>query len=96
MLSTTNTPTPFPQEPILVKHPLTGDMWNIRPWLAFLHTAHNDNPGLAAEALYAGSTFPLRQPGGDDVTASALREHYNALNAAAMAHDEITIYKAGA
>ena len=79
-----------------MKHPLTGDMWDIRPWLEFLHTRHNDDPAQAAEALYDGSTFPLRQPGGDDVTAQALRQHLNALNAAAAAHDEITIYKGSA
>jgi hypothetical protein len=86
--------TPFPQAEILVKHPLTGAMWNITPLLALIHEVGHDNPSMAAEAIYNVGDYMTAEQNSPRDTAARLREVLRLTNAVGTALDSVSIYTA--
>ena len=86
--------TPFPQDEILVKHPLTGDMWNVAPLLEVAARHGHNDPGQTAEAIYDTGRYMTAEQNSDCDTAARLRQVLRFTNDLAAAFDSVNIYKA--
>ena len=83
---------PFPQDEILVKHPLTGAMWNITPLLELIHELGDDEPGNAAQAVYDTSDYLTAEQNSPRDTAARLRQVLRVNNAIGAALDTVDVF----
>lgn len=82
----------FPQDEVLVKHPLTGALWNVTPILDLFHQLGEDSPGLAAQAVYDVSDYVTGEQNSARDTAERLRHVLRVNNAVGAAFDRVTVY----
>lgn len=90
-----NPTTPFPQDDILVKHPLTGAFWNVAPLLHLVQEMGQGQPAVAAEAMYDVMRYLTAEQNSPQDSAARLREVLRCCNAVGLALDTLTVYAKG-